>query len=175
MPTLLCITKTGEIKEVKCDYNCEDLYKKANFKSSAGFECKHILTAGDEHIAVYGKTSGKAGQENKYEFPPPIDNLLFFGSCLLLKCESSKDPTFAASLTKANWEKFYDMCMEGFEDIDSEFDSEEEETEDEDEYKTTFSGYQDDGFVVDDEEEEVKPKRQKKKDIDEELDEENYV
>ena len=35
------------------------------------------------HISLYGKLKGKANTENKYDFPPPADNLLFFGNCIL--------------------------------------------------------------------------------------------
>ena len=31
-------------------------------------------------IEVYAKTEGRTNSENKYDFPPPIDNALFFGS-----------------------------------------------------------------------------------------------
>ena len=37
------------------------------------------------YINVYGKTNGKASSENKYDFPPPIDNTLFFGNIKLKK------------------------------------------------------------------------------------------
>lgn len=29
-------------------------------------------------VDLYGKTEGKANTENKYDFPPPVDNTLFF-------------------------------------------------------------------------------------------------
>lgn len=33
-------------------------------------------------ISVYAKTDGRANTENKYDFPPPIDNVLFLAHVL---------------------------------------------------------------------------------------------
>jgi hypothetical protein len=151
MPILLCVEKNGDMKEINIkDYKPEELYKKAGFKNGSGFECRHIFHTKQLNIAMYGKLEGKAGQENKYEFPPPIDSALFFGSCLLLKCVSSTDPTMIGNLTLDEWETFYEECFEGFDDLNSE--EEDEEEEEIDEELKTAQGYEKDGFVVDDEE-----------------------
>jgi len=152
MPILLCVEKNGDMKEINIkDYKPEELYKKAGFKNGSGFECRHIFHTKQLNIAMYGKLEGKAGQENKYEFPPPIDSALFFGSCLLLKCVSSTDPTMIGNLTLDEWETFYEECFEGFDDLNSEEEDDEEEEEIDEELKTA-QGYEKDGFVVDDEE-----------------------
>ena len=47
-----------------------------HYKTYGSFQhCWKTLT---HEIHLYGKKKGKAGDENKYEFPPPVDNILFF-------------------------------------------------------------------------------------------------
>lgn len=92
-------------------------------------------------IQLYAKKRGKAGHENKYEFPPPVDSVLYFGDCLLV------NPS--GDLTIEMWNEFYDGIMQ-FEDIGTEEEEEEEVGE--------FSnGYLKDGFVVSDNELEEEP------------------
>ena len=84
MPTVLIIEKNGSIKELAIKTWVEaDLYKKAGFKTKDGFKCYTTWGATIEDItysiSLYGKTTGKANQENKYELPPPLDSTLFFG------------------------------------------------------------------------------------------------
>jgi hypothetical protein len=83
--TILVVEKSGSIKELTLKlFDEKELYKKAGFKSADGFKLQ--TEWGVDHknksmnVCVYGKTNGRAGQENKYEFPPPIDTTLFFGS-----------------------------------------------------------------------------------------------
>jgi len=83
MPIVIIIEKTGSIKELNIkNYNEEELYKKTGFKSSDGFKIATtwnvVVKEKSYIISVYGKTNGRANSENKYEFPPPIDNTLFF-------------------------------------------------------------------------------------------------
>jgi hypothetical protein len=100
-------------------------------------------------ISVYGKKIGKANYENKYEFPPPIDKELFFGSCAII-CKKNKSEYI--SLTIPLWTKIYEKLMGGFEDL-SKTSKEDEEEEDElvkiPDNKKTKSGYLKDGFIVD--------------------------
>lgn len=140
----------------------EDFYKRAGFKVAEGFKCHHNWKIGNtgNTIYVYGKTIGRANQENKYEFPPPIDNVLFFGSCFLIMKNS--DDEFV-DLMKEDWQKIYEQLYGGFEDLvasggtlaDAEAAdiAEEEADEEDDEYaelEKTDTGYAKDGFVVDD-------------------------
>jgi hypothetical protein len=133
----------------------EDFYKKAGFKVAEGFKCHHIWKLNNGNtIHLYGKIVGRANQENKYEFPPPVDNVLFFGSCFLVM-KNSEDNYI--DLLKNEWEKIYEKLYGGFEDLTKgEIDDEEEEenAENEDEYANlskTKSGYAKDGFIIDDE------------------------
>ena len=145
---ILLVDKTGVIKEslIK-SFNADDLYKKAGFKTAEGFELAHQWTLSDGVIvSLYGKTSGKAGQENKYDFPPPVDKVLFFGSCILV---SDK-----IALKKTEWEAYYEELFGGFEDIGEEDSEVSEDDDDESEgLPRTKAGYVKDGFVVDDEDE----------------------
>lgn len=154
--TILVVEKSGELKELtlkSLDEN--ELYKKAGFKTPDGFKC-HVqwnienLNNQNYSICVYGKTNGRANQENKYEFPPPIDNTLFFGNCLIV----NKTSTTAASLSSNQWYSIYEHLYGGFEDIGAEDSEEEEEEDEDDDLPKTKSGYAKDGFVVDDDEEE---------------------
>lgn len=164
MFTVLIVEKTGVIKEISLkSFTESDLYKKAGFKTDAGFKCMHQWTVkidstdktnesdkSNTTISLYGKTSGRAGQENKYDFPPPVDNTLFFGACLLV-ADISNDKTTCGSLSTAKWNSIYEALFGGFEDIGDE-DSEASEEDDIDvDTPLTKNGYVKDGFVVDDE------------------------
>lgn len=103
----------------------------------------------DETILLYGSDDGKAGHENKYEFPPPIDNDIYFGNLCLMKRDEDKRPI---PLSIKQWKAFYECLFGGFDDCVSEG---EESNDDDDEYAdlpSTRHGYAKDGFVVDDDE-----------------------
>ena len=153
---LLVVEKTGIIKEsVLKTWNEEELYKKAGFKTKNGFKMLTSWKVDNINkksytINVYGKTDGRANTENKYEFPPPIDETLFFGNCLIVNMKNNK-PT---SLTSAEWTCIYEKLYGGFESL-GEGDSESDESDESDESENipkTKSGYVKDGFIVDDEE-----------------------
>ena len=140
----------------------EDLYKKAGLKSCKDFKEQTFWTVEVKNkkygVHLYGKTEGRAGQENKYDFPPPVDNTLFFGKCVLIM----KDPkNHLVDLNESSWKSIYEYLFGGFEDIGDE-DSEEEEEEDElENVPTTKEGYAKDGFIVDDDEDDDQRKRSK--------------
>ena len=150
MPKIVIVEKSGELREINLkNYTEEELYKKAGFKSSDGFEFQtkwevHLNEKCTKTVCLYAKTKGRAGQENKYDFPPPVDSKLFFNSCVLLHIENG----IPGDLTVQEWEKMYEILFGGFEDIGSE-DSSESDVEDEEKYKKTKEGYSKDGFVVD--------------------------
>ena len=151
MPSvILIVDKTGKIKELEVkNYDENELYKKAGFKSAEGFELQTEWGAqvnGKTYsVSVFGKTNGRAGQENKYEFPPPIDNTLLFGSCVIVNKKNGQP----SNISKDEWKSVYEHLYGGFEDIGSE-DSEDEETDEEDDRPRTKEGYVKDGFIVDD-------------------------
>ena len=149
---LLIVEKNGTIKEsVLKTWNEEELYKKAGFKNGQGFKLATTWKVDDINkksytINVYGKTDGRATQENKYEFPPPIDETLFFGSCLIVNMRDDKP----VSLTSAEWTCIYEKLYGGFESLGEE--DSEENSDEYDDVPKTKSGYAKDGFIVDDDE-----------------------
>ena len=131
MPYIIVIDKTGTVKETNIkEYKEADLYKKANFKSAEGFDVQTTWTGlslsapykSDEivSVSVYGKKEGKAMQENKYEFPPPIDSVLFFGGCVLVAKSKLRDSV--VDLRISSWNKIYETLMGGFEELEEEED-----------------------------------------------------
>ena len=156
MPSIIIVEKVGSIKQVSMKSVVEtELYKKAGLKVSDGFKCFTNWTVEyatrQYTISLYGKTTGRANYENKYEFPPPVDNTLFFGNCILI-AKSTEGAIVDLNLDM--WEKIYETLYGGFEDVgeedsDSDCDSDAEEVG-----KCTKNGYVKDGFVVDDDEDE---------------------
>lgn len=157
--TILVVEKNGAIKEVSYKgAGVDDLYKKAGLKTAARFACfadwEVVMSKNRRfQISVYGKTTGRANYENKYEFPPPIDNTLFFGNCVIINWVDGA----VADLRSSEWEDIYQHLHGGFEDLSADEEEEEEEEEDEEiasNVPLTKTGYVKDDFVVDDEEEE---------------------
>uniref|UniRef100_A0A6C0KWV2 Uncharacterized protein n=1 Tax=viral metagenome TaxID=1070528 RepID=A0A6C0KWV2_9ZZZZ len=156
---IIIIDKSGNLSTLKIkEFNEEELYKKCNFKKPDGFiiQTKWKLKSEGKKwiVSVYAKTEGKVNMENKYDFPPPIDSKLFFGSCAIV-CQQIKDDstTEYVSLSLEQWEKFYEKLFGGFEnlaDTAAADEAEEDELELIEPEKKTKHGYLKDGFVVDD-------------------------
>jgi len=146
------VSKSGEIKETNIkNFDVETLYKKAGYKTGDGFikQTEWGLEVLDTqyNIEIYAKTSGRAGQENKYEFPPPVDTTLFFGTVILINMVDG----IPVDLFQEEWSKIYETLYGGFEDIgDSDEDEDEDEDGEGDEIPKTKEGYAKDGFIVDD-------------------------
>ena len=151
MVQIIIVEKSCAIKEVsfKGDWTLELLSKKAGFKTSKDFEKKTIWALDEDHkITLYAKEQGRAGQENKYDFPPPVDNQLYFGNCVLT-CQNMDNEY--VDLTSKVWKVCYEALFGGFEDIGDESDEEDSAEDDEDEeLDKTKQGYAKDGFVVED-------------------------
>lgn len=136
------IDKSGECvgKTSKNGLSVDELYKKCGFKKVDGFnEVAQWKLDNGLQILVYGRVDGKAGSENKFEYPPPIDKQLFFGNMAIVAVMNNVH----VDLDVNHWGEIYSELMGGFEDIGS---------EDEEEEQTTH-GYMKDDFVVEDEEE----------------------
>jgi hypothetical protein len=155
MVQIVLIDKSGSVKDVNiASFDESKLYKKAGFKSNEGFTQR---TAWDcinkSTVCVYGKIDGRAGQENKYELPPPIDKLLLFGTCVIV-CKDADGN--AIPFNCKMWNILYERLFGGFDDIgkdDSNDENEEDADGEEAELPKTKNGYAKDGFVVDEEEE----------------------
>lgn len=123
-------------------------------------------------VYLYAKNDGGATTVNKFEFPPPVDNDIYYGNCLLTMCEKNTDTL--VDLSCKVWDHIYNILYGGFEDIGSESEGDDEDDED-DEYDDipecmlTSDGYLKDDMIVDsDEEIEVES-------YDDELEEDSFV
>ena len=146
MTKIILVKKTGELQEINYDSSSDSLYKKAgnkkpdNFNSIIRWDIQ--LKNSTYSYTVFGNKEGKANYENKYEFPPPIDNVLLFNSCVITKTKGDR----YYDLLIEEWLQVYENLYGGFEDLVSE-----EESEEEYEGELTRTGYAKDGFVVDEE------------------------
>jgi hypothetical protein len=126
----ILIDRKGTLKEIK-DVDVADYGKR-----------KCIWKINGKTIYLYGRTKQKESSKIvKYDFPPPVDNKIFYGKCLLVNPQET--------LTIVEWEKIYEELMGGFEDINSDSDVSEEDTTG---LNLTKEGYVKDGFVVSDDE-----------------------
>jgi hypothetical protein len=147
---ILIITKSGRVEEenvknVNSDNDClEKLYKKCGFKKIDDFmvQCEYINPIDNSKvIRVFGKINGRANYENKYDFPPPIDNTIFFGSCALLMFD--KVANSYLNLSKKDWGIIYEALFGGFENLD------ENDEDSEDELQAVEKKYLSDGYLLD--------------------------
>jgi len=150
MPSFIIVEKTGSIKcTTSKTLNVADLYKKCGFKSNDGFKCAHTWSITfnevEYKLQIYGKITGRAGTENKYEFPPPIDSVLFFGSCAVINTQDGE----IIDMTAAEFKDIMDYLQGGYSDLGDE-DTEDEETDSDDAKEKTKQGYVKDDFVVED-------------------------
>ena len=157
--TIIIVDKGGSLKTLAVkDYKVEELYKKCGFKKAEGFSLQvewPVKLEGQRFlIQMYGKLDGKANMENKYDFPPPVDKNLYFGSCALVgMIRDDTNNRSHINLSIELWNKIYEKLFGGFEDLALTC-NEDEEEEDELEnipknMKTKKGGYLKDGFVVD--------------------------
>jgi len=156
--SIIIVEKDGNLKILTIkEFKLEDLYKKCGFKKSDDFlkqvEWNAKYDGKKYFIEVFAKTDGRANSENKYDFPPPIDNKLFFGSCAILAYFKNVDGNKSyTDLTLQLWNKIYEKLFGGFEDLAAtakEDEEEEDELENVPKEKKTKQGYLKDGFVVD--------------------------
>lgn len=150
---VVIVEKNGTLRNLAVkEFNINELYKKCGFKKSGDFIKQvnwNVKYEGQTYnVSLYAKTEGRHNNENKYEFPPPIDTKLFFGSCALVASLNDE----YINLNDEMWSKMYNKLYGGFEDL-SKTAEEDELEEDElekvpDKYKTK-TGYLKDGFIVD--------------------------
>ena len=155
---IIIVERLGSLKTLSIkDFKQEDLYKKCGFKKSEDFNKQtewSVKFEGKKYcIQVFAKAEGRSNSENKYDFPPPIDTKLFYGSCAIIAQIKKDDGTKVyANLSLPLWNKIYEKLFGGFEDLAA---TAKEDEEEEDELanvpkeKKTKHGYLKDGFVVD--------------------------
>jgi hypothetical protein len=155
MVNIVLIEKTGDLKECKFNVEKDELYKKCKFKKSDGFELRHSWQTKKSKysftsVSLYARDTGKANTENKYDLPPPIDNILYFG-CITLVAKNEEGEY--VDLSVEEWTTFYEDLFGGFENL---ADTAKEDEEEEDELANvpaemkTKSGYLKDDFIVED-------------------------
>jgi hypothetical protein len=157
--SVIIVDKCGSLKTLKVkDYKVDELYKKCGFKKEEGFslqvEWNVKLDVQKYVIKMYGKLNGKANMENKYDFPPPVDNNLYFGSCALVgMIKDNTNKLSNMNLSIDLWNKIYEKLFGGFENLAltcNEDDEEEDELKNVPKnMKTKKGGYLKDGFIVD--------------------------
>ena len=172
--SIIIVDKLGELKSLNVkDYKEDELYKKCGFKKSDDFLLQvewPVKLEGKKYVVfMYGKLEGKAGMENKYDFPPPVDKQLYFGSCALV-CFLKEDANKAlTNLTIELWKKIYEKLFGGFEDLALTCCEDDDEEDDlkavPKSMKTKNGGYLKDGFVVDSDIEETEITESEEEDI----------
>lgn len=189
---IVIVERNGDLRASSINaYTPLELAKKCKLKTASGFEIRAEWaysggSSTDERFMVelWAREDGSAGQENKYEFPPPVDTILFFGACALV----AKDMTSRHSiipLTLEKWDKMYNFLFGGFDSLANcdDDDDEEDELDSIPAHRKTKDGYLKDGFVVDsseddddDEDDEDTDESEDEEDMEEdELDEDDEV
>jgi hypothetical protein len=159
--SIVLIETNGTIKTLKTkEVSEETLYKKCGFRVSDDFTCRHtwnVKLKGDPVpfiVSLWAKKTGKANFENKYDFPPPVDKELYFGTCALVRTAPLGTASSAGNvfldLTKETWLKIYEQLFGGFEDLGEEDEYSEDELANVDPALLTSHGYLKDDFVVSD-------------------------
>ena len=156
---IIIVDKSGCLKTTSVkNFKKEELFRKCGLKKKDDFD-KHIewkiKTKGRKYVvSVYAKMNGRANNENKYDFPPPIDNHMFFGSCAIIAQNEKQE---YVNLNTELWNILYEKLFGGFEDLSAtalEDEQEIDELANVHKEKKTKEGYLKDGFVVSEEGEE---------------------
>lgn len=153
MTSIIIVETNGTIKQTKVkDISYDNLYKKCGFKVESDFSKRTTWnkTINGEQVIIelWAKETGKANNENKYDFPPPIDNSLYFGNCALIRKTLNNE---IIDLESSIWNKMYEKLFGGFHDLGNDEDTElsDDELKNIDKKFKTKHGYLKDGFIVD--------------------------
>jgi hypothetical protein len=184
--SIVIVSKTGSLTECIVEPACETtldeltvlLSKKCGYRNHDGFSCYHTFRYKNKkklefpveneevvpkyiYVDVWAKTDGRAGNENKYEMPPPIDEIIFYGNMALV---ARIDNETAINLTTDLWNIIYENLFGGFEDLAAtaaDDENEIDELEAVPAHKKTSNGYLKDGFIVEDDSEDKTPRCKK--------------
>ena len=184
--SIVIISKTGSLSECVVEPASETtldeltvlLSKKCGYRNHDGFSCYHTFRYKNKkkltfpveneevipkyiYVDVWAKYDGRAGYENKYEMPPPIDEIIFYGNIALV---ARIDKETAINLTTELWNKIYEHLFGGFEDLAAtalEDENEVDELHAVPAHKKTSNGYLKDGFIVEDDSEDKTPRCKK--------------
>jgi len=156
MVKVIIIDKTCNLKSSSVkSFDVDILYKKCNLRKKDNFEKRHTWKIDNTNfVSCFSKDKGRESSINKYDLPPPIDNVLYYGSILLVKHDTEElNNENVTDLSVEDWEKHYEKLFGGFEDLGEEDSySDEEEIP---EHLQTKQGYsKEGGFVVSDDDDE---------------------
>lgn len=154
MTNIIIVHKNSSLTTSNVKKICRDeLYKKCNFRKKDGFSNRATwkVEVGDtQHsIELWARDFGNANTENKYDFPPPCDNALYFGDCCLIKTDGDD----IVDLDVPLWNTIYEKLFGGFDDLDDNESESDDELEEVPKHLKTKDGYLKDDFVVDTESE----------------------
>merc|ERR1711907_786066 len=129
MVKIVIVEKNGSLKESKLKDENEDLfYKNCGYRNNNYFDLEANWETTGGYISLYCKTNGRAGSENKYELPPPVDSNLYFGKLMLVKHDKKYlHESELLDLTVEEWKSTYEKLFGGFEDLDEEEETSSEE------------------------------------------------
>jgi|AntAceMinimDraft_16_1070373.scaffolds.fasta_scaffold164086_2 hypothetical protein len=101
--SFIVIDKQGTLKEQKTRALTKDcLYKKCGFRKSDGFENIHVWSSDSISksytIELWGKVTGKNGQENLYNFPFLNGNTVYYGPLALIAVDNNSIIDLTADL-----------------------------------------------------------------------------
>lgn len=113
---IIKISKKGNLKSVNKD-NIDFIKNNKNISQINSWYYNNF------NYILYGYVNGEAGEENKYDLPPPCDCDLYFNDLYFIKYEN-KD---IIDLSLEDYNSFYAYCFEGFESIENTEDEIEEE------------------------------------------------
>ena len=132
----LLLTQNAEVKEVNLTVENgasitmktiqAALKKKVSPEMLGSYKYKSIS------LFLFGYLSGKAGQENKHELPPPHDTTLAFGDILLVASKDAKSWANPTPFKVDDYEAFYTKAFGGFEDLDNSDEEDDDVIEDAD-------------------------------------------
>jgi len=130
MVKLVIINRYGETKTLAlASLNYDELYKKCKFRKKEGFEKRHTWKLKwedkDMFVHLFAKVEGRHTIINKYDLPPPLDKILFYGSMAIVASSDEEGDT-PVDCTTDTWQILYEQLFGGFDDLEDEDTSEEE-------------------------------------------------
>ena len=147
---LVLIHKDGSLRDTTIKtFKLADLYKKCKFRNDSDFVGRATWKHGDNFVTLFAKDAGRAGGENKYDLPPPVDTTLYFGTMAVISHgQNVPSDENMEDITVEGWKALYTGLFKGFEDLGDADSFSEEEYHHPD--PLTKQGYLKDGFVVED-------------------------
>ena len=107
MVKIVIVEKNGELITSTVN-ELSDIFKKCNFRKEDGFQLRATWNVSVElqtfTVQLYSKTEGKSQTINKYDFPSPVDNEIYYGRCALIQVIDDK----MVDLEIETWMTIYD-------------------------------------------------------------------